>query len=115
MKKPALAGFFLLCFQDRERQLCCNSCPSLVVREGQVMAESVSTDCKTGTSGVAAFTSFAGRQGTVSFGGIPAVEWQFSVHDAWMSGSAHEPAVQRKFLLVLKVLKVAVYSPAAHR
>ena len=54
---------------------------------------------------VAAFPSFAGRQGTVSFEGIPSVEWQFSVHDAWMSCSAHEPAVQRKFLLVLKVLK----------
>jgi hypothetical protein len=57
-----------------------------------------------GMSVVAAFPSFASRQGTVSYGGIPAVEWQFSVHDAWMSGSAHEPAVQRKFLYVLDVL-----------
>ena len=44
----------------------------------------------------------------MSFGSIPAVEWQFSVHDVWMSGSAHEPAVQRKFLLVLKVLEVVI-------
>ena len=33
-----------------------------------------STDCLTGTTGYAAYTSFAGRQETVSFGGIPAVE-----------------------------------------
>jgi len=59
-------------------------------------------------SGVAALLSFTIRQGTVSFGGIPAVEWQFSVHDVWMSGSAHEPAVQCKSLFVLNVLESAV-------
>jgi hypothetical protein len=66
-------------------------------------------------TGVATFSSFAGRQGTVSFGGIPAVEWLFSVHDAWMSGSAHEPVVQCKSLFVLNVLKVAVYGLDADR
>lgn len=80
----------------------------ILVKTNLLLWDLGSTCSMMGTSEYAAFTSFASRQGTVSFGGIPAVEWQISVHDARMSCSTHEPAVQRKFLLVLKVLKVAV-------
>jgi hypothetical protein len=55
-------------------------------------------------SSSAAIRSSEAALGTAAFGGTPVLPERIPEQSTRMSHSAHEPAVRRKFLLVLKVL-----------